>query len=77
MQIDVFFLSIRILMWNFAAVNFNDPCLWIRVKRKRQCAVTCLPKRYLLQLRNWRVSPGALRNALRHRAACRRGFQDD
>jgi hypothetical protein len=28
-------------------------------------------------LRNWRVSPGALRNALRHRTACRRGFQDD
>ena len=58
MQIAVFFLSIRILMRNFAAVNFNDRCLWIRVKRKRQCAVTCLPKRYLLYLRNWRVSPG-------------------
>lgn len=77
MQIAVFFLSIRILMRNFAAVNFNDRCLWIRVQRKRQCAVTCLPKRYLLHLRNWRASPGALRNALRHRTACRRGFQDD
>ena len=77
MQIAVFFLSIRILMRNFAAVNFNDRCLWIRVKRKRQCAVTCLPKRYLLYWRNWRASPGALRNASRHRTACRRGFQDD
>ena len=77
MQIVVFFLSIRILMWNFAAVNFNDRCLWIRVKRKRQCAVTCLPKRYLLYLRNWWASPSALRNALRLKTACRRGFQDD
>lgn len=58
MQIAVFFLSIRILMWNFAAVNFNDRCLWIRVKRKRRSAVTCLLKRYLLYLRNWWASPG-------------------